>query len=100
MKNKLSKINIKPSLLFPFIAVIISFAVVPPKYSLIGQWSILYADGTASGEYIFFKGDSTYNITLPNGGIGERGMYFLRDSIFSIKNIKDVCGKDYWVNII
>jgi hypothetical protein len=96
MKNKLSQINIKLFLL-PFIAATIIFAFAPPKYSLIGQWSLLNPDGSLSGEYVFFKEDSTYVINLPGGQVGERGMYFLKDSIFFIKNIVDnACGKDYW----
>ena len=80
-----------------FVIIIIIFAFTPPKYSLVGQWSLLQTDGTASGEYVFFKEDSTYTIALPNGEIGERGMYFLKDSTFFIKNIIDnACGKDYW----
>jgi hypothetical protein len=96
MKKKLSAINLKLSFLFLFILAII-FAFVSRKYSLIGQWTLLNPDGTASGEDVFFKEDSTYIITLSNGQIGERGMYFLKDSIFFIKNIEDqACGKDYW----
>jgi hypothetical protein len=95
MKKKLLRINPKSLLLFLFIIAMI-FAFVPPKYSLIGKWSILNPDGTLSGEYLNFKEDSTYTIALPDGRIGERGNYNLKDSIFSIKNIKDVCGKGYW----
>ena len=95
MKKKSSTINFRPSLLFLFIIAII-FAFVPPKHSLIGKWSILNLDGTPSGEYVNFKEDSIYTVALPNGQIGERGNYSLKDSIFSIKNIKDVCGKGYW----
>jgi hypothetical protein len=95
MKNKLSKINFKQSLLFLFTVAII-FAFVLPKFSLIGRWSILNLDGTPSGEYLDFKEDNTYTVALPDGQIGERGNYLLKDSVFSIKNIKEVCGKDYW----
>jgi len=95
MKKKLLRINLKSSFLFLFIIVII-FAFVPLKYSLIGKWSILNVDGTPSGEYVNFKEDSTYTVSLPNGQIGETGNYSLKDSIFFIKNIKDVCGKGYW----
>ena len=95
MKKKLLRINLKSSLLFLFIIVMI-FALVPPKYSLTGKWSILNPDGTPSGEYVNFKEDSTYTVSLPDGQIGERGNYRLKDSIFSIKNIKDICGKGYW----
>ena len=95
MKKKLSTLNFRSSLLFLFIIAII-FAFVPPKHSLIGKWSILNLDGTPSGEYVNFKEDSTYTVALPDGQIGEKGNYSLKDSIFSIKNIKDVCGKGYW----
>lgn len=95
MKKKSSKNNLKQSLLFLFIISII-FAFVPPKRSLLGRWSILNLDGTPSGEIVDFKKDSTYTVALPNGQIGERGNFLLKDSVFSIKNIKDVCGKDYW----
>ena len=95
MKKKLTKINFEPSLLLLFTVAMI-FAVVPPKYSLIGRWSILNLDGTPSGEIVDFKKDNTYTVALPDGRIGETGNFLLRDSLFSIKNIKDVCGKDYW----
>ena len=95
MKKKLLKNNYKPSLLFLFIIVMI-FAFVSPKYSLIGKWSILNLDGTPSGEYVNFKEDNTYTVALPGGQIGEKGNYRLKDSVFTIKNLKDVCGKDYW----
>jgi hypothetical protein len=91
MKKKL----FRPSLLF-FLITVILFAFVPPKYSLIGKWSILNLDGTPGGEYVNFNIDSTYTVALPGGQIGERGSYFLKDSVFSIKNSKDVCGKNYW----
>lgn len=95
MKKKLLKINFKQSVLFVFISVMV-FGFVAPKYSLIGKWSILNLDGTPSGEYVDFKEDSTYTVALPDGQIGEKGNYFLKDSVFSIKNSKDVCGKNYW----
>jgi hypothetical protein len=96
MKKSLSKIDLKLAFPFLFIMTII-FSFIPQKHSLIGQWSLLLPDGTAIGEYLFFKEDSTYDITLPNGQIGERGMYYLKDSTFFIKNIIDgACGKDYW----
>ena len=57
---------------------------------------MLNPDGTPSGEYVHFKKDNTYTVALPDGQIGERGIYLLKDSVFSIKNIKDVCGKAYW----
>src|ERR1022692_1080792 len=95
MKKKLLRIHFNSSLLFLFIIVII-FAFVPLNYSLIGKWTILNLDGTPSGEYVNFKEDSTYTVALPDGQIGERGNYILKGSIFSIKNIKDVCGNNYW----
>ncbi len=69
---------------------------IRPKYSLTGQWSILNLDGSPSGEYVEFKVDNTYFIALPDGQIGENGSYLLKDSLFSIRNNKEVCGKDYW----
>ena len=96
MKKQLIKNVFNPLVLLSII-IVIFFAFTPPKYSLVGQWTLLYSDGSASGEYIFFKEDSTYFITLSNEQVGERGMYFLKDSIFFIKNIVDhACGKDYW----
>lgn len=92
---KSSKYNFKTTLLFLFIIALI-YAFVPPKYSLTGKWSILNPDGTPSGEYVNFNADNTYTVALPDGKIGEMGNYLLKDSVFSIKNIKDVCGKGYW----
>jgi hypothetical protein len=94
MKNKLSKISFK-LFLYLFVTLII-FAFVMPKYSLTGKWSILNLDGTTSGEFVDFKADSTYTVTLPDGTVGENGSYVFKDPVFSIKNIKDVCGKGYW----
>ena len=95
MKSKKSTITCRLSLLSVFvIAILFSFA--SPKHSLIGKWSILNPDGSPSGEYVDFKKDNTYSVALPNGQIGERGNYLLKKSVFSIKNSKDVCGKDYW----
>lgn len=93
MKNRISKINFKLLGLFAF--VIIS-AFIPPKYSLTGRWTIPDLNGAASGEFVDFKDDNTYSVSLSNGQIGERGNYLLKDSIFLIKNIKDVCGSNYW----
>jgi hypothetical protein len=95
MKRQFPKINFKTLVLFLFIIATL-FAFISPKYSLIGQWSILNLDGSPSGENVDFKEDNTYTIALPDGQIGEKGNYDLKDSVFSIKNIKDVCGKDYW----
>jgi hypothetical protein len=42
-------------------------------------------------------GDGTYNVTLPNGKVGERGYYKLDHSTFSIKNaVARACGDNYW----
>src|SRR5690348_4522554 len=95
MKRQFSKINFKKLVLFLAInLILISF--ISPKYSLIGQWSILNLDGSETGEFVDFKDDNTYTVALPDGQIGEKGNYLLEDSVFSIKNIKDVCGRDYW----
>ena len=95
MKNKLSKINFKRSLLFLFIAASI-FAFISPSYSLVGKWTIYNADGSTIGEIVDLKADNTYSVSLPDGTIGENGNYLYKDPVFSIKNIKDVCGKGYW----
>jgi hypothetical protein len=67
-----------------------------PEYSLIGRWFTLNPDGSPIQEYVDFNNDGTYSVTLPNGEIGEKGFYKFKDSLFSIRNAKDVCGKDYW----
>lgn len=95
MKSQFAKINFKTFVLFISISATL-FAFVSQKNSLTGQWSILNPDGSPSGEYVDFKGDNTYIVALPDGQIGEKGNYLLKNSVFSIKNIKDVCGKDYW----
>jgi len=95
MTRQFSKINLKTFVLFLSISATL-LAFVPPKYGLIGQWSILNLDGSPSGEYVDFKADNTYVVSLPDGQIGEKGNYLFKDSVFSIKNIKDVCGKDYY----
>jgi hypothetical protein len=94
MKNKLSKISFK---LFPFLFIaLIIFAFGLPKYNLVGKWTIYNSDGTSIGEFVDLKADSTYTVTLPDGTIGEKGSYLFKDPVFSIKNIKDVCGNGYW----
>jgi len=95
MKRQFAKVNFKTLVLFLSVMAIL-LAFIPPKYTLTGQWSILNLNGSPSGEFVDFKQDNTYTVALPNGQIGERGIYSLKDSVFSIKNIKDVCGKDYW----
>jgi hypothetical protein len=95
MKNKIT--NRFPALsTLIFLVGVAAFAFVQPTFSIIGKWSILNLDGTASQEYVVFYKDSTYEVALPNGQIGEKGYYLLRDSTFSIKNAKNICGKDYW----
>jgi hypothetical protein len=94
MKNKSSKTSFK---LFLFLSItLIIFAFGLPKYSLVGKWTIYNSDGTSVGEFVDLKADDTYTVTLPDGTIGEKGSYLFKDPVFSIKNIKDVCGKDYW----
>jgi hypothetical protein len=94
MKNKLPKTGFK---LFPFLFIaLVIFAFGMPKYNLVGKWTIYNADGTSVGEFVDLKADNTYSVTLPDGTIGENGSYLFKDPVFSIKNIKDVCGKDYW----
>jgi hypothetical protein len=94
MKNKLN-ITFKPSILL-LVGIVAILSFVPPTYSLVGKWSIMNLDGTPAGEFVNFNKDNTYTVVLPNGAIGENGFYSLKDSIFSIKNVKDVCGHDYW----
>ena len=69
-------------LFLSFVTMLILFACASHKYNLVGKWSILNLDGSPSGEYISFNTDNTYSIALPNGQIGERGSYLLKDSIF------------------
>jgi hypothetical protein len=95
MKNKFPILDVKSSFLFLFIIAAI-FAFVRPTYSLVGKWTVYYSDGTSMGEYVDLKADNTYTVSLPNGSIGENGNYLFKDPVFSIKNIKDVCGKGYW----
>ena len=74
----------------------VSHARTGSSYNLIGKWTIYNSDGTSIGEFVDLKADSTYTVTLPDGTIGERGSYLFKDPVFSIKNIKGVCGKGYW----
>lgn len=94
MKKNTSKANLK--ILFFLIIAAVAFSFATQQYNLAGKWEICNPDGTPSGEYIDFYKDGTYNISLPNGQIGEKGFYDLKDSVFSIRNAKNVCGKDYW----
>ena len=77
-------------------ATFLLLAFVSSSYSLVGKWSILNLDGSPSGEIVTFNRDNTYTVALPNGTIGERGDYLLSDSVFSIRNSKNVCGDGYW----
>jgi hypothetical protein len=95
MKNKSSKIRFIRSLLFFFITATV-FAFISPGYSLVGKWTIYNADGSSIGEVVDLKADHTYTVSMPDGKIGENGNYLFQDPVFSIKNIKDVCGKGYW----
>jgi hypothetical protein len=95
MKNKFLKLNLKLCLLFLLMVTVI-LGFTSSKYSLVGKWTIYDANGTSVGEYVDLKADNSYTVTLPDGSIGERGSYLFKDPVFSIKNIKDVCGKDYW----
>jgi hypothetical protein len=95
MKKNLSKKNFITLILLLAVGSLL-FAFEMPKYSLIGRWFTLNPDGSPMQEFVDFKNDGTYDVTLPNGEIGERGFYKLKDSLFSIKNAKDVCGKNYW----
>ena len=95
MKNKSSKIRFIRSLLFFFITATV-FAFISPGYSLVGKWTIYNADGSNIGEVVDLKADNTYTVSMPDGTIGENGNYLFQDPVFSIKNIKDVCGKGYW----
>ena len=94
MKNYVSGMKFK-TLLFLLVAGIM-FSYVSRKPGLTGKWIICNPDGSPSGEYIDFYKEGTYDISLPDGLIGERGFYNLKDSVFSIRNAKDVCGKNYW----
>jgi len=93
MKKHMYKANIGMLLIFITAGL---FAISSQKRSLTGKWSILNPDGTASGEYVEFKKDNTYSVVLSTGMVGENGVFALKDEAISIRNIKDVCGKDYW----
>ncbi len=95
MKNNFPRLDRKSCFLFLFIFAAI-FAFVRPNYSLVGKWTVYNSDGSSIGEYVDLKTDLTYTVTLPDGSIGENGNYLFKDPVFSIKNIKDVCGKGYW----
>jgi hypothetical protein len=95
MKKVLSKKNFFTLALLLFAGSLL-FAFEMPENSLIGRWFTLNPDGSPVQEYVDFANDGTYDVVLPNGDIGERGFYELKDSLFSIKNAKDVCGKGYW----
>lgn len=96
MKNKFLKLKLKSCLLFLCMVTAFLAFTSSSKYSLVGKWTIYDANGTSVGEYVDLKSDNSYTVTLPDGSIGERGSYLFKDPVFSIKNIKDVCGKDYW----
>lgn len=95
MKGNLSKKNCHSLILLLFIGFFL-LAFEMPEYSLVGRWFTLNPDGSPVPEYVNFNKDGTYDVTLPNGEIGERGFYKLKNSLFSIRNAKDVCGKNYW----
>ncbi|MBS1601738.1 MAG: hypothetical protein JST42_03645 [Bacteroidetes bacterium] len=67
------------------------FAFIPPGHSLVGKWGI---PGTP--EFVTFSSDQTYEVSLPDGKVGERGSYKIEQSTFFIKNAKPVCGNGYW----
>jgi hypothetical protein len=77
-----------PALAF-FLTIV--FAFIPPGHSLVGKWSI-----PGANEVVTFNSDNTYEVTLPDGKVGERGSYRIEDSVFFIKNVKPVCGDGYW----
>jgi hypothetical protein len=77
--------------------ILTAFAFMPPKHSLVGKWIIMHADGSPSGEYVNIYKGGTYDVTLPNDQVGERGYYKIDHSTFSIKNaVASACGSDYW----
>jgi len=75
------------------ILLIVGLSCVPfDNTKLVGRWTIY-----GTNEFVDFFKDGTYDVVLPDGNIGERGNYKLKDSVFSIKNAKAyVCGADYW----
>ncbi len=83
--------------IFAVFFVVAAFAFTPPKHKIVGKWIIFAPDGSYSGEYVNIKKDRTYNVTLPNGDVGERGYYKLDHSTFSLKNaVAGACGDGYW----
>jgi len=67
------------------------FAFLAPGHSLVGKWGI-----PGANEFVTFKSDNTYEVSLPDGKVGERGNYKVEQSVFFIKNARPVCGNGYW----
>jgi len=81
-------------LLILFIVIIVT-AFIPPKHSLVGNWTIYGSGNMSINEHVELKKDGSYNVYIGDQ-IGERGFYKLKGSVFSIKNAKPVCGDGYW----
>jgi hypothetical protein len=69
----------------------IVFAFIPPGHSIVGKWSI-----PGANEIVTFNSDNSYEVTRPDGKVGERGSYKIEHSVFFIKNANPVCGDGYW----
>ena len=83
---------IKSVVMFSLLA---SIAFLPPKHNIVGHWKIFVPEGVNVQEYVDLRKDGTYNVYV-NDKAEERGFYTLKDSVFSIKNAKPVCGDGYW----
>jgi len=73
----------------------VAMAFVPPKHSITGRWKIFVPEGISVHEYVELKKDGSYDVYV-DGQIQERGFYNLKNSVFSIRNAKPVCGDGYW----
>jgi len=82
----------KASLLF---SVSILAVFNPPKHNIVGHWKIFVPPGMNVSEYVDLRKDGSYNVYV-NDKIEERGFYSVKNSVFSIRNVKPVCGDGYW----
>ncbi len=92
LKNIFMKSSVKmPALL----GLMIATAFISPKPKIVGHWKIFGPPDMEINEYVDLKKDGSYDVYV-NGKVEERGFYNVKNSVFSIKNAKPVCGDNYW----